>query len=126
MIQIPELFCKEGAFIACRFCKLHIGGKLAALQKLPDTLCGALPGNDLGRPVITDRLPVGKMDTILGILKNRKELRKQSIPNFGFSIPNLGMSKPRLGLDIPRLKRKFFRTSNNSVNRFLLYKYTLV
>ena len=67
MVQIPELFCKEGAFIACRFCKLHIGGKLAALQKLPDTLCGALPGNDLGRPVITDRLPMGKMDTILGI-----------------------------------------------------------
>ena len=42
-----SLFCKEGAFIACRFCKLHIGGKLATLQKLPDTLCGALPGLSL-------------------------------------------------------------------------------
>ena len=31
---MPELFREEGAFIACRFCKLHIGGKLAALQKL--------------------------------------------------------------------------------------------
>ena len=64
---MPELFRKEGAFIACRFRKFHIGGKLTTLQKLPDTLCGALPGNDLGRPVITDRLPMGKMDTILGI-----------------------------------------------------------
>ena len=64
---MPELFREEGSFIACRFCKLHIGGKLTTFQKLPDTLCGALPGNDLGRPVITDRLPVGKMDTILGI-----------------------------------------------------------
>ena len=58
VVQMPKFFCKEGAFIACRFCKLHIGGKLAALQKLPDTLCGTLPGNDLGRPVITDRLPM--------------------------------------------------------------------
>ena len=67
VVQMPKFFCKEGAFIACRFCKLHIGGKLATFQKFPDALCGALPGNDLGRPVITDRLPVGKMDTILGI-----------------------------------------------------------
>ena len=58
VVQMPKFFRKEGAFIACRFCKLHIGGKLAALQKLPDTLGGALPGNDLGRPVITDRLPM--------------------------------------------------------------------
>ena len=59
--------CIRDRFITCRFCKLHIGGKLAAFQKLPGTLCGALSGNDLGRPVITDRLPMGKMDTILGI-----------------------------------------------------------
>ena len=59
--------------LACRFCKLHIGGKLTTFQKRPDTLCGALPRNDLGRPVITDRLPVGKMDTI-----DRKSTRLNS------------------------------------------------
>ena len=37
VVQMPKFFRKEGAFIACRFCKLHIGGKLATLQKLPDT-----------------------------------------------------------------------------------------
>jgi len=64
---MPKFFCKKGAFIVRRFSQFHIGGKLAVFQKLPDTLCGALPGNDLGRPVIANRLPVGKMDTVLGI-----------------------------------------------------------
>ena len=82
----------------------------------------------LPKPVSVDGINPCKRESLSSVmeLKNRKELRKQSIPNFGFSIPSLEMSKPRFGLDIPRLKRKFFRTSNNSANRFLLYKYTLV
>ena len=67
VIQMPKFFRKERAFIASSFGQLHIGGKLALLQKLADTLGGALPGNDLGGLVITGRLPVGKMDAVLGI-----------------------------------------------------------
>ena len=67
VVQIPELFRKEGAFIACRLGQLHIGGKLAILQKLADTLGGALPGNDLGGLVVTGCFAVGKMDAVLGI-----------------------------------------------------------
>lgn len=67
VVQIPELFRKEGAFIACRLGQLHLGGKLAILQKLADTLGGALPGNDLGGLVVTGCFAVGKMDAVLGI-----------------------------------------------------------
>ena len=67
VIQIPELFRKEGTFIALGLGQLHIGGKLAGLQKLADTLGGALPGNDLGGLVITGRLSVRQVDAVLGI-----------------------------------------------------------
>ena len=52
VIQFPESFRKEGAFIARCLSQLHIGGKLAVLQKLADTLGGTLPGNDLGGLVV--------------------------------------------------------------------------
>src|SRR5699024_5449326 len=67
VIQFPESFGKEGAFIARSLSQLHIGGKLAVLQKLSDTLGGTLPGNDLGGLVVTGSFAVGKMDSILGI-----------------------------------------------------------
>ena len=67
VVQVPELCGKKGAFIARRFRQLHIGGKLTFLQKLSNTLGGALPGYDLGRLVVTGRLPMGKTDTVLGI-----------------------------------------------------------
>ena len=67
VVQIPELFREEGAFIARSLSQLHIGGKLAVLQKLADTLSGTLPGNDLGGLVVTGSFAVGKMDSILGI-----------------------------------------------------------
>ena len=67
VVQIPELFREEGAFIARSLSQLHIGGKLAVLQKLADTLSGTLPGNDLGGLIVTGSFAVGKMDSILGI-----------------------------------------------------------
>ena len=67
VVQIPELFRKEGTFIALGLGQLHIGGKLAGLQKMADTLGGALPGNDLGGLVITGRLSVRQVDAVLGI-----------------------------------------------------------
>ena len=67
VVQMPKFFRKEGAFIACRFGQLHIGGKISVLQKLADTLGGALPGNDLGGLVVTGCFAVGKMDAVLGI-----------------------------------------------------------
>ena len=67
VIQIPELFRKLGALIAFCFSKLHIGGKLPVLQKLPDAPGGVLPGNDLGGPVMPGGFPVRKMDTVLTV-----------------------------------------------------------
>ena len=67
VIQFPESFRKEGAFIARCLSQLHIGGKLAVLQKLADTLGGTLPGNNLGGLVVTGCFAVGQMDSILGI-----------------------------------------------------------
>ena len=64
---MPKFFRKEGAFIACRLSQLHIGGKISVLQKLADTLGGAIPGNDLGGLVVTGCFAVGKMDAVLGI-----------------------------------------------------------
>ena len=58
VVQIPELFREEGAFIARSLSQLHIGGKLAVLQKLADTLSGTLPGNDLGGLIVTGSFAV--------------------------------------------------------------------
>ena len=67
VVQIPELFREEGAFIARSLSQLHIGGKLAVLQKLSDTVGGTLPRNNLGGLVITGCFAMGQMDSILGI-----------------------------------------------------------
>ena len=67
VVQMPKFFRKEGAFIARCLGQLHIGGKISVLQKLADTLGGALPGNDLGGLVVTGCFAVGKMDAVLGI-----------------------------------------------------------
>ena len=58
---------KLGTLVKLRFGKLHIGGVLALIHKLTDTLCGILPRDDLCRLGISRRSAFGKVNTVLCI-----------------------------------------------------------
>ena len=66
MVQAPKLVCQQGPFITFGFSQLHIGGKLARFQKLPNPFGGVLPGQKLRGPVIAGGFSVGKVDAVLG------------------------------------------------------------
>src|SRR5699024_965937 len=67
VVQIPGLFREEGAFIARSLSQLHIGGKLAVLKRLADTLSGTLPGTDLGGLIVTGSFDEDAMHCIPAI-----------------------------------------------------------
>ena len=65
--EMPQFFRQPQPFISSGLGKLHIGGKLAGFQQLPDTLSGALPGNDLCGFIITGGFSTREMDSVLAI-----------------------------------------------------------